>query len=81
MSIDFEELRRRYADPDAFLTRTRDAMTLHGITQTKRARRTGYKRQQINRWLTRNKKRRVRPGIEHMLYLDEALEELIGSRP
>ena len=79
MSIDFDEIRRRYADPDAFIRQLRDTMALHGISQVRLARRAGYRQPDMNRWLTRNDKRRVRPGLETMMKLDEAVEELIGS--
>lgn len=69
----FEEIRRRYADPRLFMDRLQSLMLLHGITQAKLARRSGYDKSHVSRWL----RGLQRPTLETMIKLDEAMEQLL----
>lgn len=70
-------VRERYGDADKFVAYLKGQMSLHGITQAKLSRRSGYPASVISRWLTPNDQVRVRPGFEARVILDEALDALV----
>lgn len=73
----FQEVWRRYTDPSAFVTRLREALKAHGITQSRLAATAGFQQPNVSVWLTGRKA----PSMATMLLLDEALEKLIASFP
>lgn len=71
----FDEISRRYGEPEIFVDRVVEAMRAHGITQKKLADRSGVHITHLSSWI--GKSRRTVPRLESMVTIDEALEELI----
>lgn len=69
-------LRERYGDAGAFIFAVNMVLDTTGITAAELARRMGDTDQHVHRWL----KRKVRPSLEVMLRMDEALLELQEER-
>lgn len=76
MSALYDVITDRYGDPAAFIGRLRSTMLLHGISQGQLARRSGYHRPNITRWLGGHQ----RPSLRAMTHLDEALDTIIHER-
>lgn len=74
MSI-YDLIHDRYGDPQAFVRRLRSTMLLHGITQGELARRSGYHRPHVTRWLNGGQD----PSMKAMVILDEAVEKIING--
>lgn len=69
----FKELHERYGDKRLFIKRLRDRMSLHEKSQGALARRSGFQPSDVSRWLNYH----VKPDMDTMRILDEALEALI----
>jgi transcriptional regulator with XRE-family HTH domain len=72
----YDVIASRYGDPGAFVRRLRSTMLLHGISQGQLARRSGYHRPHVTRWLGGGQA----PSMKAMVTLDEALDDLISAR-
>ena len=73
MKTFFDEIYRRYGDPEAFVKKVRDRLELYDISQNQLAKRTGYHPTHVSRWL----RLKVVPSMESMVRMDEALERLV----
>jgi transcriptional regulator with XRE-family HTH domain len=73
MSAFFDEIHARYSKPAEFVKRARAKMALHGLTLGAVAARSGFQATHVSKWLNG----RVKPGMDTMVVLDEAIETLI----
>jgi transcriptional regulator with XRE-family HTH domain len=69
----FEILHQRYGSSETFVRTLKSRMKLHGVSQGRLAKRSGYHPTHLSRWMNSH----VRPSLETMLKLDESLEQII----
>lgn len=71
----FEIVHQRFGNSESFIRALKSRMKLYRISQAALARRSGYHATHLNRWMNGH----VRPSLETMLKLDEAMDQLIGN--
>lgn len=76
MSTVYAQVWERYGDWKRFLQDTNDRMTAHGVTGYALADRMGSNRGRVYQWL----KGETKPSLAVLLYLDEALDQLIADK-
>lgn len=69
----YDEIDRRYGDPDRFIRNLRNRLGLYGISQGALARRSGFHATHLSRWLNG----RTSPTMGTMVKLDEAMDQLV----
>ena len=74
MSAFYDELRRRYSDPAAFVRALQMRMRLYGVCQAQLAKASGFPPPRICGWLGPHPV--GLPDLRTMAILDEALEKL-----
>jgi DNA-binding phage protein len=71
----FEAATHRYGNAAGFVAELSEDMARHGITQAKLARRAGINAQMLNRYM----RGAATPSLWTMVYLDEAMHELVDE--
>lgn len=72
----FDEVQHRYSSPAVFIEKLRGRMQKHEVSQADLARRSGFVPTHVSAWMNH----RVKPSMETMVTLDEALENIIRGR-